>query len=112
MSSGTPKIRQQANARPTPDKRTAVRRPLERVVRIARLSMVNCLLADVSPSGARLKIDGDLLPDEFMLVLQDDVHRWCKTMWRRDNEAGVKFVDLSATEPTVQVPLRRLKSRP
>jgi hypothetical protein len=34
------------------------------------------------------------LPEEFILVLakQAKVHRWCRVVWRSEDEIGVRFV--------------------
>jgi PilZ domain-containing protein len=55
-----------------------------------------CHLCDVSASGARLSMEPRLLaklPDDFILVLakRGKVHRWCRIVWRNDEEVGVRF---------------------
>ena len=55
-----------------------------------------CHLCDVSATGARLSMAPRLLaqlPEEFILVLakQAKVHRRCRTVWRGQDEVGVRF---------------------
>jgi uncharacterized protein with PIN domain len=35
------------------------------------------------------------VPEEFMLILSVDMHRWCRVVWRSDQEVGVHFVPRS-----------------
>lgn len=49
-------------------------------------------LVDVSPTGARLSVENpQAVPDEFMIALNADLHRWCRVIWRKDHEIGVKY---------------------
>ncbi len=71
---------------------------------------VQCVLVDVSFSGARLRSKG-YLPETFYLVLRPGLKRWCKVMWRRSDEVGVRFVrapaeaaDTGATSASVTSP--------
>jgi hypothetical protein len=55
-----------------------------------------CHLCDVSASGARLSMAPRLLaklPDDFILVLakRAKVRRWCRIVWRSEEEVGVRF---------------------
>jgi hypothetical protein len=53
-----------------------------------------CLLADISQSGARIKIKpGDSLPNRFTLLLgsPSGARRQCRVVWRRGDEIGVEF---------------------
>ena len=55
-----------------------------------------CHLCDVSATGARLSASARVLaklPEEFILVLakQAKVHRRCRTVWRNQDEVGVRF---------------------
>jgi hypothetical protein len=50
-------------------------------------------LCDISRSGARLTVDDpSALPDEFMLALNTELHRWCRVVWRNDHEVGVIYM--------------------
>ena len=54
---------------------------------------MECTLLDVSQAGARLKVGvADELPSEFLLVLSDDVKRWCRVVRRIKGDVGVKFI--------------------
>lgn len=55
---------------------------------------VDCLVLDVSRSGARLGIDLDLsLPDEFDLMLSYHGERQrARLRWRRQKQVGVEFI--------------------
>lgn len=50
-------------------------------------------LLDISETGARLRA-GDLskMPNEFYLVLREDLTRCCRVAWRNKTQAGVRFV--------------------
>lgn len=49
-------------------------------------------LSDISRSGAHLTLDDpSALPDEFMLALNPELHRWCRVIWRKDHEVGITF---------------------
>jgi PilZ domain len=54
-------------------------------------------LVDVSRTGARLTVENpQAIPDEFMIALNPDLHRWCRVVWRKDNEIGVKYLTAPA----------------
>ena len=55
---------------------------------------VECIVLDVSRSGARLRVDDNLaLPDEFDLLLSYQGERQrVRVRWRRQKELGVEFV--------------------
>lgn len=56
-------------------------------------SSIACLMSNMSQTGVCLTIDNPgALPEEFMLVLKDDLNRWCKIQWRSKTQVGVKFV--------------------
>ena len=52
---------------------------------------IPCTMLDVSRGGARLSSDRRL-PELFYIVLKPGLKRWCRVIWRRRNEVGVKFV--------------------
>lgn len=52
---------------------------------------VACILIDVSRSGARLTSDR-ALPERFYLMFPNNLKRWCKVVWRRRREVGVRFI--------------------
>jgi len=56
-----------------------------------------CLIVDVSKTGARLMVDGPLdglSLEEFFLVLSrtGNAHRRCKLAWIKGDEIGVRFL--------------------
>jgi hypothetical protein len=52
-----------------------------------------CLVIDISDTGARLRVVGFDVPDEFVLLLSGDrIVERCKVSWRRDSEVGAKFI--------------------
>ncbi len=77
------------------DKRATPRREIERAARIELSdgSLVDCTLADVSQAGARIAIEETAaIPDEFVLVLRDDLRRHCRAIRRAEKFLGVVFV--------------------
>jgi hypothetical protein len=53
---------------------------------------IRCWLADISEGGARLATSqAGKLPDEFTLELSNELRRWCRIVWRADEEVGVQF---------------------
>ncbi len=53
----------------------------------------DCVVADISDSGVRISIRGEV-PDEFVLTLNDGSgtsHR-CRVVWRLDDEIGAEFI--------------------
>jgi hypothetical protein len=49
---------------------------------------VNCIICDISATGAKLTVGAHEVPDEFMLVLR----RRCRVIRRADGQVGVKVV--------------------
>jgi PilZ domain len=84
----------------TSDRRASPRQALGRDVLLCSdggKALGACHLCDVSASGARLSITPRVLaklPEEFILVLakQAKVHRWCRIVWRGQDEIGVRFL--------------------
>jgi len=85
------------------ENRKGPRRPVAQSVAILRSDgsfVCECTLRDVSDSGARLAINvkpGTAIPDiapEFILSLsrRGNIVRHCETVWRRNNEIGVRFI--------------------
>jgi len=55
----------------------------------------DCLVINISKGGVRLHVDGLDIPDEFVLLLNNDgvvQKSTCKVAWRSGNEIGAKFV--------------------
>jgi len=80
------------------DKRKKPRRPLVRPVQVVAhnapaASARHYQLCDISQSGARIKAaDMSRIPNEFYLVIRDDLVRWCRVMWRNKTQAGLRFI--------------------
>lgn len=51
-------------------------------------SPVNCIICDISATGAKLTVGANEVPDEFVLVFR----RRCRVIRRDDGQVGVKFV--------------------
>lgn len=78
------------------EKRKSRRRAMRYAARlvIGETIVRNCRIADISQTGARIRIDGARdLPDVFTLLLSTtgDSYRNCHAVWRTDNEVGVRF---------------------
>ena len=55
-------------------------------------STIDCVVRNVSDTGALVRIEGALnMPGEFDLIV-DDVRRPCRVAWRKVTELGVAFV--------------------
>ena len=77
------------------DKRATPRREIARTAQIelGDGTALDCTLSDVSQTGARIAIENAAtIPDEFVLVLRDDLRKRCRTIRRADNSLGVMFV--------------------
>jgi hypothetical protein len=85
------------------EKRKGLRRPVGQPVAILRSDgsfVCECTLRDVSDGGARIALTvkpGTAVPDiapEFILSLtrRGNLIRYCETIWRRENEIGVRFI--------------------
>jgi hypothetical protein len=64
-----------------------------RIITTDNQSVVNCVIRDLSATGARLKCgDQVAVPSEFRLqVGHERMIRPAKTVWRRGNEIGIIF---------------------
>lgn len=49
---------------------------------------VNCIICDISATGAKLTVGSHQVPDEFVLVFR----RRCRVIRREDGQVGVRFV--------------------
>lgn len=70
-----------------------------RVVFNHHASTMDCLVRNVSPSGAKLVFSGTaLLPDRFeVYVARKDTTYAARIVWRTGDEAGVAFEDAPAS---------------
>ena len=78
------------------EKRIARRQPLRYTAWVALTAnqRLGCVVSDVSETGARIDVqDSESLPDHFVLMLSSNgaARRFCRLMWRKPNQVGVKF---------------------
>jgi hypothetical protein len=79
------------------ERRRHVRHTINRVAKIQSAAGSlprDCLVTDISESGARLYAEGIVVPDSFVLVVTgtETIRRDCRVSWRLGNEIGVEFV--------------------
>ncbi len=80
------------------DQRKNVRRLVQQTARIVGMdgaAIAPCLIADISATGARLRLEASVVPPEqFVLLLSYDGRLWrkCKLVWRDEHNCGVRFV--------------------
>jgi hypothetical protein len=56
-------------------------------------SVINCVVRNLSSTGALLRVDSPVgIPDEFVLTLDDGPSSVCHVARRTGNEIGVEFV--------------------
>src|SRR5262245_35614464 len=55
---------------------------------------VNCVVRDLSDTGARLRVEGSMtVPDTFELLIPlDGFEAPCQVVWRKGGEVGVRFL--------------------
>jgi PilZ domain-containing protein len=79
------------------ERRKSKRRPLvygASVVSFDGTLKRDCVIDDISATGAKLRIEAPKeLPEEFVLLLsaRGDARRHCKIAWRGPQEIGVRF---------------------
>lgn len=87
------------------DKRGAQRLPIDHTVFMATGAGVplKCRMTDISLTGARITLsDPKMAPQEFLILFDNGLTRWCQVIWRSKSEIGTKFVS----------PPKSLKKRP
>jgi hypothetical protein len=54
----------------------------------------DCLITDMSRSGARIFAEGVEVPDRFSLLISGEggIRRDCRVMWRLGGEVGLEFI--------------------
>jgi hypothetical protein len=53
---------------------------------------LNCLVRDLSTTGAAIEVAGTGFPTRFMLAIPGDgLHLPCRVVWRKDHRVGVAF---------------------
>jgi hypothetical protein len=80
----------------TKEKRQARRQPLRYTawVALAVDQRYGCVVSDVSDTGARIDVqDSKTIPDHFVLMLSSNgaARRFCRVVWRKPTQVGVKF---------------------
>jgi hypothetical protein len=91
------------------DNRRATRRPISRIAHIATGlgPPLECHMSDISESGTRIVVDyPKAIPQEFLLLLNNDLLRWCRVIWRSDHEIGITFIDTPKSLTTAGPPRR------
>ena len=54
---------------------------------------LKCTMRDVSESGGRIAVgDPRSSPQEFLLMLNQGLLRWCRVIWRSEKEVGIQFI--------------------
>jgi len=57
--------------------------------------IIECILKDISGSGARISVEvPEVVPDYFLLKIEEldgQVMPKCRVRWRRDNDVGLEF---------------------
>ena len=52
-----------------------------------------CLITNISADGARLFTEDATVPEQFDLVIAENLERRCQVVWRLGGEIGVRFLD-------------------
>jgi hypothetical protein len=78
-----------------------------RIIFNGRNSTIDCLIRNISPTGARLLLDDNVvIPNEFELQIpKQDRSFQARLAWRRGGEFGVQFVEDEATSASVTADL-------
>ena len=77
------------------DHRQRQRRPIGHVAHLATGlgPPLKCYMIDISQSGARISVDNPKTsPQEFLLLINNDLARWCRVVWRSEHELGLTFI--------------------
>jgi hypothetical protein len=79
------------------DARIAARRRVLKAGVVAyndRHVTLSCVVRDISATGARVRVEGSVsAPDTFELLIDADGFEVnCQVVWRKDSEAGVRFL--------------------
>jgi|SRR6516164_7394280 hypothetical protein len=62
-------------------------------------------LLDISQSGARISVGVTIsLPDEFVLMINANLARWCRVKWRKGEQVGVQFFGPGGPLPKALAP--------
>ena len=77
------------------DHRQRQRRPIGHVAHLATGlgPPLKCSMIDISETGARIAVDDPKMsPQEFLLLINKDLARWCQVVWRSEHELGLTFI--------------------
>ena len=79
------------------ERRNHQRTPINRVARLvaeAGTPTGDCIVIDISDSGARLLCENFTAPDTFRLMIDGDhpIRQDCRVAWRLGCEVGVEFI--------------------
>jgi hypothetical protein len=78
-----------------PERRSSQRKRTLKGARIvfnAGHSTIECVVRNLSDTGAKLQISSVIgIPDSFELLLSDNSRRQCRVAWRTLQEMGVAF---------------------
>ena len=74
-----------------------------RIITLDQRSVVNCMVRDLSRTGARLKCgDQVAVPNEFLLQVGHDATMTpAKAMWRRGTDIGIVFTGEPVPAPRI-----------
>jgi hypothetical protein len=74
---------------------------------------VDCLIRNISPIGALIRLSGAVtVPEEFELLIPKQTrHLRARIAWRRQDECGIRFVtqDSSGLSPAFSLQFKRLE---
>ena len=87
------------------EKRKPQRLPIDHTVFMATGAGVplKCRMTDISLTGTRITLSNPkMAPQEFLILFNNGLTRWCEVIWRSKSEIGIKFVS----------PPKSLKKRP
>jgi hypothetical protein len=90
-------------------RRKEPREPVYRFARIAtgRNTVIKCIIRDISPSGARIAMEGSFeLPAEVIIATDTGRRLRARVAWRSENEAGLCFLGEAPREPAPAQGLR------
>ena len=67
---------------------------------IAQSATIDCMIYDLTNSGAGLRISpGEMVPDQFELIFDSPLFtRKCQVQWRNNERLGVAFFNAQSTE--------------
>lgn len=87
-------------------KRAADRQTVYRFARVIMpdRSMLNCIIKDLSPGGARIMIEGNIeLPPRVLLKIdQTGQTKQARVAWQKETEIGLQFLAGRETPPEAQ----------